>query len=402
LLSGLSPAQITTAYGMNDVTFSTANGSVVKGDGSGETIALIEAYHDPTLASDLNVFDQAYGLPTPSLTVDNLAGGLTNDGWGLEESLDVEWSHAVAPGANLLVVEASSQTLPALIAAVNIARDTPGVVSVSMSWGFSEFARETQYNGTFTTPSGHQGITFLAASGDSGAAGGPEWPSVAPTVVGVGGTSLYIDSFGQYEFEDAWIGSSGGYSRFEPEPNYQRSVQKTGRRSSPDVSFDGDPNSGVSVYQTSHLTGQGAWYTVGGTSLGTPVWAAIFAIVDQGRAIDGEGSLDGATQALPTLYTLSANDFNAVARLVRAKASATATANTETGRGSPDGPYLIPGLVNSTIAVPLATSFSEARVAARASRARARKAELMAREPLARLALRLVYSRHPLSDRKSL
>jgi hypothetical protein len=132
------------------------------------------------------------------------------------------------------------------------------------------------------------------------------------------------------------------------------------------------------------------------------VWAAIFAIVDQGRAIDGEGSLDGATQALPTLYTLSANDFNAVARLVRAKASATATANTETGRGSPDGPYLIPGLVNSTIAVPLATSFSEARVAARASRARARKAELMAREPLARLALRLVYSRHPLSDRKSL
>ena len=84
-------------------------------------------------------------------------------------------------------------------------------------------------------------------------------------------------------------GSSGGYSKYEAEPAYQRSVQDTGRRSSPDVSFDGDPNTGVNVYETSPITGQGSWEVVGGTSLGTPAWAAIIAIADQGRAVEGRG-----------------------------------------------------------------------------------------------------------------
>ena len=92
---------------------------------TGETIALIEAYHDPNIASDLKTFDQAYGLPNPTLTVYNLAGQPSDDGWALEESLDVEWAHAIAPGANILVVEASSQTLKGLVAAVNTARNTP-------------------------------------------------------------------------------------------------------------------------------------------------------------------------------------------------------------------------------------------------------------------------------------
>ena len=118
LLSGLNPAQVTAAYGLNAIEFTTSSGTPVNGNGSGETIALIEAYNDPTIASDLHTFDQASNLPDPNLTVVNQSGGAvsasaqTNSGWTEEESLDVEWAHAIAPGANILVVEANSQEYP--------------------------------------------------------------------------------------------------------------------------------------------------------------------------------------------------------------------------------------------------------------------------------------------------
>jgi hypothetical protein len=358
LLAGMSPAQLTAAYGLQAITFTSSTGSTIKGDGSGGTIALIEAFHNPTIASDLNNYDQAYGLPAAHLTVDNLAGNAIDSGWGLEESLDVEVAHAIAPGANLLVVEASSPSLESLLAAVNMARKTPGVEAISMSWGFNEFEQETAFNNTFTTPAGHTGITFLASSGDSGPQAGPEWPSVAPTVVAVGGTSLFLGSTGVYQSESAWGGSSGGYSRFEPEPEFQRSVQRTGKRSSPDVSFVGNPETGVSVYQTSPLTGLGTWYVVGGTSVGAPAWAAIIAIADQGRAIAGKGSLDGGTETLPTLYALAPGNYNPVSPVRRMRLTATATANTATGLGTPVGPNLISGLVASDLTVSLTSSSS--------------------------------------------
>ena len=117
-------------------------------------------------------------------------------------------------------------------------------------------------------------------------------------MVAVGGTTLYVGSDGNYQFELPWAESGGGYSHIEPEPGYQRSVQGTGGKSTPDVAFDGDPNTGVLVYQTSIETGLGSWEIVGGTSLGTPAWAAIIAIADQGRNLAGKGSLDGGTQTL--------------------------------------------------------------------------------------------------------
>jgi subtilase family serine protease len=352
LLWGFTPAQLTTAYGLSAITFSTSSGTI-KGDGAGETIALVEAYHDPTLASDLHVFDRTYDLPDPSLAVVNLAGTVTNQGWTLEEALDVEWAHAVAPGANILVVEAKSQSRQNLLAAVEVARNTPGVVAVSMSWGFSEIPAESSSH--FTTPPGHVGITFVAASGDSGPRGGAEWPAVSPTVLSVGGTTLTVDSSGNYQSETPWAGGSGGYSRYELEPGYQRGVQSTGRKSTPDVALDGDPNTGVAVYETSP-TGQGQWPTVGGTSLGTPVWAAIIAIADQGRALEGKGSLDGPSQALPSLYALPSSDFHIVPDPGHKRARADATANTETGLGSPNGPSLIADLVASNAATPLTLS----------------------------------------------
>jgi subtilase family serine protease len=348
LLSGLTPAEVQSAYGLDSIGFSTPYGTV-KGDGAGQVIALIDAYHDPYIAADLHAFDVAYGLPDPQLIVANQAGTKTNAGWALEESLDVEWAHAIAPGATLLVVEAQSQSRQALVTAVNSARSTPGVDAISMSWGFNEFSKERTYNSIFTTPAGHRGITFFGASGDSGPQGGVEWPSASPTVVAVGGTSLDLNFSGAYQFETAWDESSGGYSHFEGEPSYERAVQGTLKRSTPDVAFDGDPGTGVQVYQTSLFTGRGSWEVVGGTSLGTPAWAGIIAIVDQGRNLLGLGSLDGATQTLPALYAAPPRDFNAIAPL----AANVGSANTSTGRGTPNGAALIYDLVTSTITVPL-------------------------------------------------
>ena len=183
----------------------------------------------------------------------NQAGTHTNSGWAGEESLDVEWAHAVAPGANILVVEAKSQSLLDLLSAVNTARYTPGVVAVSMSWGFGEMSNESSYDSYFTTPAGHVGITFVASSGDGGAFAGASYPAVSPNVLSVGGTTLNLTSSGAYQSEATWISSGGGYSLYEPEPSYQASVQSTGARSTPDVAFDADPNTGVPVYQTQAL-----------------------------------------------------------------------------------------------------------------------------------------------------
>jgi hypothetical protein len=368
LLSGLTPATLADAYGLNAITFTSSSGATVPGTGAGETIALIEAYHDPTLLSDLAVFDQTYNLPAITPTVVNLGGAKSNPGWALEESLDVEWAHALAPGANIVVIEAKSQTRQALVAAVDTARNMPQVDVVSMSWGFSEASYQSTNH--FTTPAGHTGITFVAASGDDGLAGGTNWPAVSPDVLAVGGTSLVIDPSGNYEYETAWYDSGGGLSRYEKEPAYQRVIQSTGKRSTPDVAFDGDPDTGVEVYETSLYNGQGSWSVVGGTSLGTPAWAAIIAIVDQGRALQGEGSLDGASQTLPMLYSLPSNAFNAISGASRTDV---AGANIATGLGSPNGPVLIADLVASNLTVPLTISGAVGSTSSTADHSRSRK-----------------------------
>jgi hypothetical protein len=349
LLFGYTPAQLTQAYGLNHLVFHTPSGNA-GGDGSGTAIALVEAYHNPTLANDLHAFDQEFALPDPELTVINQAGQGGNPGWTLEESLDVEWAHAIAPGARIVVVEAKTQARQDLLNAVKTASHVPGVVVVSMSWGFSEVRKEATSNSYFTTPAGHTGITFIAASGDSGAGGGVQWPSVSPYVLSVGGSSLFLGANASYGYEKTWYFSGGGFSRFLPEPGYQAPVQLTGKRSTPDVAFDGDPNTGVQVFETSPYDRLGSWQTVGGTSLGVPAWAAIIAIADQGRALAGKGSLDGATQTLPALYALPSTGFHAIPPLSsRHSGSAFASALLSTGRGSPIGQALVDALVATNV-----------------------------------------------------
>ncbi len=348
---GYTPIQILEAYsfyntgGTNNISF---NG--VAGNGAGQTIAIVDAYNDPNIAGDLAAFDAAFQLPAPpSFSVVNQSGHTTglpaadsSGGWEMEEALDVEWAHAIAPAANIVLVEASAATNVALDAAVTMAADLPGVSVISMSWASSEFSGETGEDGVFTTPSGHQGVTFVASSGDSGSPAG--YPAYSSNVVAVGGTSLNLNSNNSYQSESAWNGSGGGTSTQESEPAYQRSVQNTGKRTAPDVAFDANPNTGVAIYD-SFDNSSGPWTEVGGTSVAAPAWAGILAIVNQGRVSAGEPTLNGATQTLPALYSLPTSAFHDITTGSNGGYSATAGYDEVTGLGTPIASNLIPDLV---------------------------------------------------------
>jgi hypothetical protein len=308
--SGYTPAQISHAYGFDQITFS----GNIKADGAGQTIAIVDAYSHPNIVADLNTFDAQFGLPAPkAFTIVNQVGGVTlpraDAGWSSEIALDVEWAHAIAPGANILLVEANSDSDANLLAGVDYARRAQGVSAISLSWGGSEFSGETSsaYETHFTTPSGHNGVTFVAAAGDEGSTFGPEWPASSKNVLSVGGTTLKTsDTSGAYSSETVWNSTTGGASRYETEPTYQSIAQNTGRRTSPDVSYDANPSSGYAVYDSVGYQGTVGWQVVGGTSAGTPQWAALIAIANQGRALSGQSTLDGATATLPALYNLYA------------------------------------------------------------------------------------------------
>jgi hypothetical protein len=307
-IEGFTPAQIRAAYGINAVKLDG-----VTGTGAGETIAIVDAYSDPNIAADLAVFDKEFDLAAPSSFTQESASGSTtklpaeNADWDAEISLDVEWAHAIAPKANIVLVDASSDSMSGLMAAVEYARTIKTVSVISMSWGGSEFSGETSYDKYFTTPTGHINITFVAASGDDGAAGGADYPASSPNVVSVGGTTLELTATDTVESESAWTDSEGGVSAFESTPSYQSAAGITSSgRSTPDVSYDANPDTGVAVYDSVSDDGYVGWQEVGGTSAGTPQWAALIAIADQGRARNGLATLS-TTQTLDELYSIYSN-----------------------------------------------------------------------------------------------
>jgi subtilase family serine protease len=269
----LTPSQTKKAYNLS--TDLTA--------GAGKTIAIIDAYDNPTIAADLNTFSQAYGLPVCDSTnpcfqkVKMVSNVRSNRGWALEEALDVQWAHAIAPGAKILLVEARSSSGNDLLKAVDYARAQAGVVSISMSWGGSEFSTESASDTHFTTANGSS-IGFFASSGDNGT--GVSWPAVSPNVVGVGGTTLTLKADGTISSETAWSGSGGGIASYESEPSYQTAfgVSSGSHRGVPDVSYNANPNTGFPVYDSYGYNGAAGWFQVGGTSAGAPQWAAINAV----------------------------------------------------------------------------------------------------------------------------
>ena len=199
---------MTAAYGVNQIMFGS-----VKGTGAGQTIAIVDAYNDPDIVSDAAAFSSQFGLPQfntaggPTFQVLNQTGTTSlamvpnsgPGGWDVEESLDVESAHSIAPQANIILFEANSNSYDDLLAAEKTAASTPGVSTVSNSWGSSEFDGEQSYDSDFVTPAGHQGVTFLASTGDSGSPGG--YPAYSPNVVAVGGTTLDLNAGGTYEAE---------------------------------------------------------------------------------------------------------------------------------------------------------------------------------------------------------
>jgi hypothetical protein len=358
--SAYSPAQIKSAYGISNIKLSG-----VVGDGSGQTIAIVTAFDDPALVSstsanfagsDLHIFDKQFGLPDPSFTKVEQTPGMGSDtGWSEEAALDVEWTHAIAPAAKIVLFEASGAGAVQLLDwGVSTAAHYAGVSVVTTSFGFGEFSSETSYDTFFTTPSGHSPVTFVASTGDNGAPG--IYPAFSPNVVAVGGTHLAIVG-SSYQSESAYSGSGGGVSSFESKPSYQSSeTQDPFDRTIPDVAFDGDPNTGVDVYDSNN-GGFPGWYKIAGTSFSAPAWAGLIAIADQGRASAGLAALDGRSQTLPKLYSLPALDFHDITSGNNGFAVGPRY-DLVTGRGTPIAHLLVPGLAGVSSTGPATASIS--------------------------------------------
>jgi len=281
---GLSPGQIKAAYHL------PATG------GSG-TIAIIGAYDNATIENDLSVFSAQYKLPACTSAngcfEKHKVGtvGKHDSGWSLETAMDIEWAHAIAPTAKLLLVEAQTPAGKYLLDAIDYARARPEVVAVSMSWGGPEYPEAESMESHFVNK-GKSGPAFFASSGDNGT--GVSWPAVSAHVVAVGGTTLTLDDKGTVTKETAWSGSGGGVSQYIVAPAAQKDyaiARASGMRALPDVAYDADPASGVAVYSESgpqkvtKKNGKGGWYTLGGTSAGAPQWAGIYAL-DHSATLD--------------------------------------------------------------------------------------------------------------------
>jgi subtilase family serine protease len=308
--SGILPRSFKAAYGFNQIN----------NQGQGQTIALVDAYDDPNIASDLAFYASYFHIAPCNFTKVKL-GTVTGQGWDLEESLDVQQACALAPQANIVLVEAASSNDTDLFTAVQVATAAPyNATVVSMSWGEGEFSGELADDSYFCNILNGNGqpVTFVAASGDGGH--GTIYPSASPCVVAAGGTSLVLSTtlplgnpfLLNYGHETAWDGSGGGVSPYESQPSFQNpacATWSTSGRCLPDIASDANPGTGVPVYDTFSY---GGWVQVGGTSVASPDWGGFFVLVNSARAIAGKGSLSQADYDLYQIYYSSnyANDFH--------------------------------------------------------------------------------------------
>jgi subtilase family serine protease len=283
--TGLGPSQIQSAYKLAGL------------QSGGRTVAIVDAFDDPNAASDLATFRSTYGLS--ACTTANGCFKKVNEngatsplptgdyGWAEEISLDLDAVSSACPDCHILLVEASSANTPDLVKAEDTAAGSPGVASVSNSYGGAEDSTILSDDAHFN----HPGVAITASSGDSGY--GVSWPASSQYVTGVGGTTLSAASNARGWTETAWSGAGSGCSAFEPKPSWQHDTG-CAKRTVADVSADADPNSGLGVYDTYNscgsssvcdmLIGLGAvqgldgWAQVGGTSLSSPLTASVYAL----------------------------------------------------------------------------------------------------------------------------
>jgi hypothetical protein len=347
VLLSFVPGQIEQAYGFNQISF---NHGSIPGHGQGQTITIIEPFNDPNILGDANIFSQTYGLPSfnspggPTLQVVQPNGApvstLRNapqgpNGLANNTSAAVEWAHAIAPQANILLVEVpglpngnldtNQMMLAAAWASGNYldTGDAPvpsGVSVVSFGYGTTDSVPGS-YDSYFTS------VPFVAAAGNSGSELG--YPASSPKAIAVGGTTLTTDAAGNYISENVWSYSPGG-----EDPNYSKSA--------PDVAYAATTNfGGFSTYDSwDYGAGAAGWTATTGTGVATPQVAALVAIADQGLALERFGPLTGY-QALSILHDMPSFDFH--------------QANLPGGNmGSPLANRVVYGLLQQPLTIPTA------------------------------------------------
>jgi subtilase family serine protease len=369
--NGYGPSDLQSAYGLT---------SASAADGAGATVAVVDAYDDPTAAADLAAYRSAADLPaltSGQFTVYNQEGQTsplpspspTGDDWTPEESLDVDMVSAICPLCKIDLVEADNDLVASgdLFIADLTAATTLGAKYITDSWGVPEASAETALDSTvFSVP----GVVYVAGSGDAGYAGGMVYPAASPDVVSVGGTTLDTASNSRGWTESAWytpatsttpvVGTGSGCSAYEPQPSWQASLSiitsACSKRVDNDVAADADPNTGAAIYDTSsQMPNQGTpgWYEFGGTSESTAIITAVFALAGN----SSNGGSNGGNNAAESIYTNSA-DLNEVTAssngtctesVLCTATGAASTYNGPTGWGTPNGITAFASVANTVL-----------------------------------------------------
>ena len=389
-----TPAQIRAAYNLPTLpaTGATLTASQAAQMGAGQTIYIVDALHNPNVAAELAAFNQKFGLPTCtsktiavttslplasastsgcelSVVYNTASSSMTTTapvydaGWATEISLDVQWAHATAPLARIILIEAPDASLSSLLGAIKLANLMgPGIVS--MSFGATESTWTASVDAAFTGAN----MTYLAATGDSGAA--VSWPAVSPHVVAVGGTTLTYTGTGTRS-EVSWSGTGGGTSLYTPTPGYQTNavpgMGTLAHRTVADVAFNADPASGQYVAIVAPGSTAVNWLSVGGTSLSTPQWAGLIAVANASRALLAKPALGtphavlyGQIATVPGSYASVFADVTKGSDGVCATCTAKVGYDALSGLGTPNVTSLLSALSGATAvaAAPVVTSAS--------------------------------------------
>ncbi|WP_328535589.1 carboxypeptidase regulatory-like domain-containing protein [Streptomyces sp. NBC_00344] len=330
----MAPDDVPNGYGPTDLH--SAYHLPAGRQGSGRTVAVVDAYDNPKAESDLAVYRAQYGLP--ACTTDNGCFRKVNQegaasplppvdsGWAAEISLDLDMVSAVCPDCRILLVEADAPYMDGLGTAVDTAVRM-GAEYVSNSYGGSEpSAADLPVTEAYFD---HPGVAITASSGDSGY--GVSYPASSALVTAVGGTSLSRDSSARGWTESAWTGAGSGCSAVSVKPDFQHDPG-CGRRSVTDVSAVADPATGVAVYNSFQ---EGGWAVYGGTSAASPIVAAVYALA-------GQPATGSRPNTYPALSGRGLNDVVAGSNGTCPTAAAYLCAagagyDGPTGLGTPDG-----------------------------------------------------------------
>jgi subtilase family serine protease len=342
-----------SGYGPSDLQSAYALATAAAANGAGRTVAIVDAYDDPTAAADLSTYRSQYGLPAvsscvvtstsvssstsgPCFAKVNESGGTSlptaDGGWAQEESLDLDMVSAVCPQCNILLVEASSASFSDLGTAVNTAA-ARGVAAISNSYGSTGDASDSSYGSYYN----HPGIAVTASTGDNGY--GVGYPATSDYTVAVGGTSLSRSSSARGWSESAWNGAGSGCSRYQAEPSWQKSAGLTAcgaTRAIADVSAVADPNTGVAVFDSTAYNGASGWLVFGGTSAASPIIASVYALAGS----TGTSTSPAQPAALPYAATSNLNDVTSGSNGICSPAvlcTSTSGWDGPTGLGTPNG-----------------------------------------------------------------